>query len=389
MAENINWEERDMKRRLGILICLTCLAATTLLAVGGGIRAAETKKFKIFLSMSYTGNDWQAENANMLQAMAKSKAYRDKVELQVQVAGASAQVQSQQINSMVQAGANAIVVFPISPTGLNNAVKAACAKGVIIIAYAANIDEPCAYIVTMDEKQVGPITGQWLVDELHGKGRIVLVTGVAGTSVDADRTNGAKATFAKYPDIKIVAEVNGNWSQATARQELAKVVSTHGWENIDGLWMQVGCYTAADMQLTAGIAVKDVKPCAGESVNGHRVMMLPAGSANGEGSYRAISYRSISYGSPLYSAAYSFKIAVDMLEGNKHPRLTPLPVPIARSGEMIMCKEGTWKEWKATGCNVFPPDWVSPNWFSPIFGEETPEVGFKAAKDGIPEQDYQ
>jgi ribose transport system substrate-binding protein len=49
----------------------------------------------------------------MLQAMAKTKTYRDKVDLQVQVAGANAQVQSQQINSMVQAGANAIVVFPI------------------------------------------------------------------------------------------------------------------------------------------------------------------------------------------------------------------------------------------------------------------------------------
>jgi ribose transport system substrate-binding protein len=78
----------------------------------------------------------------MLQAMAKTKTYRDKVDLQVQVAGASAQVQSQQITSMVQAGANAIVVFPISPTGINNAVKGACSKGVIVIAYAADIDEP-------------------------------------------------------------------------------------------------------------------------------------------------------------------------------------------------------------------------------------------------------
>ena len=33
--------------------------------------------------MSYTGNDWQSENANMLQAMAKTKTYRDKVDLQV------------------------------------------------------------------------------------------------------------------------------------------------------------------------------------------------------------------------------------------------------------------------------------------------------------------
>jgi ribose transport system substrate-binding protein len=376
-------------RRQALGFAFTALAAMGLLLLWLSPGAVEpARKFKIFLSMSYTGNDWQSENANMLQAMAKTKTYRDKVDLQVQVAGANAQVQSQQINSMVQAGANAIVVFPISPTGINNAVKTACNKGVIVIAYAADIDEPCAYIVTIDEKQVGPITAQWLVDELHGKGRIVLVTGVAGTSVDADRTNGAKSIFAKYPDIKIIAEVNGNWSQPTARQELAKVVATHGWDGIDGIWMQTGCYTAAAMQLEAGIAEKDVKPCAGEATNGHRIQMMPAGTVPGEGPYRAFGYRSISYGSPLYSAAYSFKIAVDMLEGNKHSRLTPLPLPLARSGEMVVCKEGTWKEWKTTGCNVFPTDWVSPSWFSPIFGEPTPEVGFKAAKEQIPEQDY-
>lgn len=103
-----------------------------------------------------------------------------------------------------------------------------------------------------------------------------------------------------------------------------------------------------------------MKPCSGEGTKGHRIQMLPAGSVKAEGSYRPIGYSSISYGSPLYSAAYSFKIAVDMLEGNKHPRLTRLPLPFARSDQMAVCNEGTWKEWKSTGCNVFPSDWVSP-----------------------------
>jgi ribose transport system substrate-binding protein len=37
--------------------------------------------------MSYVGNDWQAEAANDVKALAASKAYRDKVDLRVQVAG--------------------------------------------------------------------------------------------------------------------------------------------------------------------------------------------------------------------------------------------------------------------------------------------------------------
>ena len=195
------------------------LAAT--LALGSSSQAAD-KKFKIFLSMSYIGNDWQAEAANMVKAMAAHKDFADKVDLQVQVAGPNAQRQIQQINAMVQQGAQAIVVYPISPTALNNAVKNACDKGVMIIAYDGAISEPCAYNVTIDQEEAGRVTAEWLAKKLNGKGNIIVMTGVPGTSVDTLRTKAAKEVFAKYPDIKIVGEAVGMWSQAVARTELSK-----------------------------------------------------------------------------------------------------------------------------------------------------------------------
>ena len=70
-----------------------------------GISAQAGDKFKVFLSMSYIGNDWQAEAANMVKAMADHTSLRDKVDLTVQVAGPNAQRQIQQINAMVQSGA--------------------------------------------------------------------------------------------------------------------------------------------------------------------------------------------------------------------------------------------------------------------------------------------
>ena len=210
---------------------------------------AADKKFKIFLSMSYIGNDWQAEAANMVKAMAAHKDFADKVDLQVQVAGPNAQRQIQQINAMVQQGAQAIVVYPISPTALNNAVKNACDKGVMIIAYDGAISEPCAYNVTIDQEEAGRVTAEWLAKKLNGKGNIIVMTGVPGTSVDTLRTKAAKEVFAKYPDIKIAGEAVGMWSQAVARTELSKILATRNWDQIDGLWMQVGCYTANTMQI--------------------------------------------------------------------------------------------------------------------------------------------
>ena len=166
-------------------------------------------------------------------------------------------------------------MYPISPTALNQVVKHACERHVVIIAYDFEITQSCAYNVHIDQLEAGRVTAQWLAKTLHGKGNIVVITGVPGTSVDTQRTAAAKKVFAKYPGIHIVAEGVGMWSQAVARTELTKILASHPWKSIDGLWMQVGCYTAASMEKEAGIPDNKLRPCAGEGSNGHRIQMLP------------------------------------------------------------------------------------------------------------------
>lgn len=370
---------------------LKALARTAAALCAAGILAAgpaeAAGKFKIYLSMSYIGNDWQAEAANMVKAMAASKPMADKVSLEVQVAGPNAQRQIQQINAMVQAGAKAIVVYPISPTALNAAVRNACNKGVLIIAYDSAITEPCAYNVTINQEEAGRVTAEWLAKKLGGKGNIVLMTGVPGTSVDTLRTKAAKAVFAKYPGIKVVAEAVGMWSQAVARTELSKILATHGWDQIDGLWMQVGCYTANSMQLEAGRKPENLKPCAGEGSNGGRVQMLPASTKveGANGTYTPMGAPRISYASPPYSGALALKLAVEKLEGKTIPKLTTLPLPIVTNDTVKLCEQGTWAEMKA-GCNTFKPSIVpNPGWFGSIYSADTPEIGLNAALVGQPE----
>ena len=351
-------------------------------------QTAEAKTYKMYLSMSYIGNDWQAEAANMVKAMAGSKLMRDKATLGVQVAGPNAQRQIQQINAMVQAGADAIVVYPISPTALNQVVKSACDKGVLIFAYDSIITEPCAYNTTIDQTAAGREPAQWLVDKLGGKGNVVIITGVPGTSVDTARTAAAKAVFEKNPGIKIVAEGNGMWSQQVARSELSKIIATHPWDSIDGLWMQAGCFTAFSMMREAGIPADKMKPCAGEGSNGHRIQMLPAGTAveGAAAPYAPMSVPSISYASPPYSGALALKNAFMKLEGKDVPKMTTLPLPLFTSEQIKLCKEGTWRE-MADGCNVFQPSLISnPGWFASIYSKDTPEVGLQGALVGQPEE---
>ncbi|UEM19186.1 ABC transporter substrate-binding protein [Skermanella mucosa] len=364
-------------------LCLFAASAAPMAADA----VAQQKKHKIYLSMSYIGNDWQAEASNMIKAMAAHPDMAGKVDLQVQVSGPNAQKQIQQINSMVQAGAEAIVVYPISPTALNQVVKNACNRSVVVIAYDAEITEPCAYNVSIDQEEAGRVTAEWLAEELGGKGNIIAITGVPGTSVDTLRTKAAKAVLSKHPDIRIVAEAPGMWSQAVARTELSKILATQGWDRIDGLWMQVGCFTANQMQLEAGIPEDKLKPCAGEGSNGGRIQMLPAatGVDGANGAYKPMDAPRISYASPPYSGALALKLAVRKLEGGDIPQKTVLPLPVVTTETVKLCEEGTWTE-MSQGCNAFQPSIVTnPGWFASIYSAETPEVGLQGALIGEPE----
>ncbi len=94
------------------------------------------------------------------------------------------QAQAAAYQSMVSAGADAIITFPISSTGLNRAIHEACEKHVLVYTYSGTVTEPCARTVSYITAGFAPNTAQWLVNKLNGKGNVFIDRGVAGNSVD-------------------------------------------------------------------------------------------------------------------------------------------------------------------------------------------------------------
>jgi ribose transport system substrate-binding protein len=188
--------------------------------LGSSVADAKTKdgKYLIYYSMSYVGNAWQAEAKNAITAMSKTAAYRDKVELRVQASGANAQRQIEQINAMIQAGADAIVAFPISPTALNGVIKTACDKKVVFVA-VNGVTEPCAYNVKIDGVKHGAKQAKWVFEAIGGKGNVVYITGVPGVSYSEDYGKGVMETAKNYPGVHITGTLVGMWDQ----QSLARV----------------------------------------------------------------------------------------------------------------------------------------------------------------------
>ncbi len=363
------------KAMKGMLVAAGAIAAVAASVGAANVASAQDgEKFKVYLSMSYIGNNWQSEAMNMQLALVKTEPYASLIDFKVQASGDNAQKQIQQINAMIQAGANAIIIYPISPTALNQVIKHACDKGIVVMTYDSFVEEECAHHVGVDAEAAGYQRAKWLFELLGGKGNVVEITGVSGTSYDSRINAGTEKALAEYPDIKIVASANGLWSQPEARVQLTKMLATRSWDEIDGLLLQTGCYEASMMQLEAGVAPKDVKPCGGEASNGHRIMMLPEGTIDG-----AIGLRSFSAGSAVYGGAMALTLAVKALQGEEIPRSTTLSHSPLKTEDAKLCVEGTSEE-LAAGCNAINPALMpDPYWYADFYSPELPNLGLNAA----------
>ena len=214
---------------------------------------------------------------------------------------------------------------------------------------------------SLSTREAGRVTAEWLVKQARRQGRHRRDHRRARhIGRRPAQRKAAKEVFAKYPDIKIVGEAVGMWSQAVARTELSKILATRSWDQINGLWMQVGCYTANSMQIEAGKTPKQLLPCAGEGVE-WRPHPDAAGRHRGRRCQRPIApigAPRISYASPPYSGALALKLAVEARRQGRPKRVTDLPLPIVTNETVKLCKEGTWQEMK-DGCNAFLPSLVS------------------------------
>ncbi|MGH9773172.1 MAG: sugar ABC transporter substrate-binding protein, partial [Candidatus Acidiferrales bacterium] len=355
------------KRWLVVAVGVTALG---LLALNPS--QAQAKKFKIFLNLGYSGNAWQSEAANIVKALVATPPYNKMIDFKEIISGTSVPAQISTIQSMVAAGANGILIYPLSPTALNRAIDQACKKGVLVFAYDGTVTAPCAYDVSYITAGFGENTAQALVNMLQGKGNIFLSRGVPGTSTDLRHYEGAMNVFKKYPEIHIVDTYYGMWDDQITQTETAKALAAH--PNVDGIWAQAGEDGAIKALLATGR--KRLIAITGENSNGFRLALAnPA--------YQARGLRGVSSGSPPAVSGYSLKLMMGLLTHKlvlkTHRILYPLPwVP---GNEVKICKGDRF----VNGCNAFPASKVPDSFVTEVFNPVlVPETSLESALTGKP-----
>lgn len=341
---------------------------------GGG---GEGGKFKIALIQSYSGNEWQDAATNLIIGLTKTKPWSEKVEFDHQIAGSDPQKQSKIITDEVSSGADALIVYPISPTAINAAERKACDQGLIVVNYDSWTTEPCSYNIHADIEEMARSRAKWVAQHLHGKGEIAEISGVPGTTFNTVHEETVDDVLSEYPEIKLVARSNGEWSQPGARDAIANIISAH--PNIEGVIAQIGCWGAIEKLIDLG---HEAIPCAGDMSTGHLRMMLPKGKTP-----ESIGLPSQGASESTYEGALAFLQAYNILAGGEKAEEERCHETIFPPHEVTNKDVVLGENEKVIG-NVYGPDHqpkVEPgflaDFYSPLVGQ-----GLNAALTGASDE---
>lgn len=218
---------------------------------GATATKAAGKKFKVVFSQCNNAEPYRAaQNALLTELMAKEP----DVELSILDGQQDNLKQIEQIRTAIRSKPDLLIVAPNERGPLTAPMKEAMDAKIPTICLERDIEQP--YYTTWircDNKEIGRMAGQFIVDELKKKngapkGTVVEICGLKGVEGEINRYAGAHEVFKKYPDIKVVDDSVANWLQDKAHDRMVEKLTT--LPKIDCVYghndpMAIGAYLAA------------------------------------------------------------------------------------------------------------------------------------------------
>ena len=151
-------------------------------------------------------------------------------------ANGSADKQVPEVEDLLSQNPDALILTPMSSAALSASVERAMAQGVPVILCASPVDTD-NYVTEIgtDLVRLGTSHANWLVQQLNGKGNIVVMDGIPGVGTAELAKLGAQSIWAQNPGIKVLDEQYGQWDVATAKKIMEGWIAKYG-KDINGIW---------------------------------------------------------------------------------------------------------------------------------------------------------
>ncbi len=141
----------------------------------------------------------------------------ENVELRFASAYDSDERQVQQIDSLISTGIDLLIVAPNQVQTISPAIDRAYDKGIPVIVFErkTNSKKYTAFIGA-DNYEMGRTIGEYIAHQLKGKGRLLEIKGLKGSSPAIERHNGFTEAISRYPELQLVDTLQGDWTEKSA-----------------------------------------------------------------------------------------------------------------------------------------------------------------------------
>jgi len=199
-----------------------------------GFEAPTDKDMRIGVLMITMANPFWVTFSEGAQAMGKELG----ITVDIHSAPTEGDISSQlaTCESMVAAGYDALVIYPITENNLIPCITKANEAGVPIIepniisdmsaveAAGGKIDQP----KTLDMYQMGVNGAQFIVDKLGAEGgKVAIIEGLAAAPQSIARRDGAKSVFESAPNIELVTSQAGDWDRTIALNAATNIIQAN------------------------------------------------------------------------------------------------------------------------------------------------------------------
>ena len=142
--------------------------------------------------------------------------------------------QQNQVKDFIVRGVGAIVLCPCDSKAIGPVIQEANAAGIpVFTADIAAQEGDVVCHVASDNVAGGRLAGEYLAKILNGAGNVAIIGQPTVTSV-LDRVQGFKDAIAKFPNIKIVADVNGEGVRDKALQVTSDILQAQ--QHLSGIF---------------------------------------------------------------------------------------------------------------------------------------------------------
>ena len=165
--------------------------------------------------------------------------FHDNVELKFAAAFDSDERQVQQIDSLVATGIDLLIVAPNQVQTISPAIDRAYDKGIPVIVFERKTNsQKFTAFISADNYEMGRVMGEYIAGQLDGKGRVIEIMGLKGSSPAIERHNGFTDALKDYPDIEVVATLQGDWTEESAYKAISNWQSAVSQKPIDFVFAQ-------------------------------------------------------------------------------------------------------------------------------------------------------